>query len=202
MGVLIRPIDREHRWILTPCYPTRGPRTIPPGWSVAVIGVGGNVGDVVRRLCRLWYALKRTRTIHPLASSPILRNPPFGYTRQGPFDNAVIIVATPLRPIVLLRRLQEIERRFGRRRSFPNAPRTLDLDLIFYDARRIVRPDLIVPHPGWRERVSVRWPLARLGSRRRLPHRVGNETRYMEKGWQWSKRRLKRRAPKRRSPWR
>jgi glucokinase len=62
--------------------------------------------------------------------------------------------------MALLRYLLWVERRFGRRRSFKNAPRTLDLDIIFYGNRRIRTRRLRLPHPGYTERPSVLWPLA------------------------------------------
>lgn len=123
-----------------------------------VLGVGGNVGDVGRRLEKLWIALKRESEISPVRSGVVLRNPPFGYCDQAAFENTVITLATSLSPRALLRRLWRFEKRFGRIRSFPNAPRTLDLDMIFFDNRVLSYPELIVPHPHWRERISVVLP--------------------------------------------
>jgi 2-amino-4-hydroxy-6-hydroxymethyldihydropteridine diphosphokinase len=97
----------------------------------------------------------------------MLQNPPFGYTDQDDFLNAVLAIETTLQPHALMRHLLRVERRFGRVRSFANAPRTLDLDLLFYDRRRIHSPDLVVPHPHWRERESVVIPLLLLPSGRR-----------------------------------
>jgi 2-amino-4-hydroxy-6-hydroxymethyldihydropteridine diphosphokinase len=69
---------------------------------------------------------------------------------------------TTLPPRELLDALLEIEARFGRARSVPNAPRTLDLDLILYGARVIDEPGLAVPHPRFRERRFVLEPLAEI----------------------------------------
>lgn len=132
------------------------------------IGIGGNVGEVRRRFERLRHFLKRSSDLRLLESSPILVNPPFGYLDQPDFLNAVLRIATALPPRALLRRLLRIERRFGRRRSFPNAPRTLDLDILFYGERRVRRKDLTIPHPHWRERESVTIPLAQMRRRPRL----------------------------------
>jgi len=131
------------------------------------LGIGGNLGDVVRRFQRLRHCLKRQPDLRLIESSPILVNPPFGYTDQPDFFNAVLHLRTVLSPLRLLRRILEIERRFGRRRSFKNAPRTLDIDLLFYGTRRIDHPRLQVPHPHWKERLSVTWPLARMSRPRR-----------------------------------
>jgi len=133
----------------------------------AVIGIGGNIGDVARRFERLLVFLRRTSYINVLATSPILKNPPFGFTEQQDFLNAVLMIETSLQPRALMHFLLRAERRFGRVRSFANAPRTLDLDILFYDHRHIDYPDLTVPHPHWQERESVVIPLSLLPSGRR-----------------------------------
>jgi len=146
-----------------------------------LVGIGGNIGDVPRRFDKLWIALSAQKGIETVASSEILLNPPFGYADQPDFYNAVIELVTKLTPMQLLFRLQEIERRFGRRRSFPNAPRSLDLDILFYGNTRVGRRRLVIPHPGWRSRDSVLLPLMKL------------------KGSRWLKRLSKRRHPQKHS---
>jgi len=131
----------------------------------AIIGIGGNVGDVRRRFHHLLYFLNRRKGIAVVHTAPILQNPPFGYTDQDDFLNSVIEVATSMGPRELLDFLLRTEKRFGRKRSFPNAPRTLDLDLIFYDDVRMQTPRLTLPHPHWHERESVLIPLQLLGRR-------------------------------------
>ncbi len=123
------------------------------------IGIGGNIGDMPRRFERLWHLLLRQPNIWPIESSSILINPPFGYLNQPHFHNAVLYIATSLTPTRLLSRLQRVERSFGRVRSFKDAPRTLDLDILFYGDRRIDRLNLQVPHPRWHLRDSVKLPL-------------------------------------------
>ena len=130
----------------------------------AVIGIGGNIGDVARRFEHLLVFFRRDPFVNVLASSPLLRNPPFGFTDQDDFLNAVLMIETNLLPRELMRHLLRVERRFRRVRSFANAPRTLDLDILFYDRRRVSYPDLEIPHPHWRERDSVVIPLSLLPS--------------------------------------
>jgi len=132
----------------------------------ALIGVGGNVGDVPGRFERLWRYWRQSRQVAIVRSSPILINPPFGYTEQPDFYNTVIEVCTALDPQELLRYILYTEKRFGRTRSFANAPRTLDLDMIFYDERVIATSRLQVPHPQWHERDSVVMPLGQLQGER------------------------------------
>ena len=131
----------------------------------AIIGLGGNVGDVHRRFVHLLHYLKRTPSITLLETSPLLQNPPFGYTDQDDFVNAVIEVGTNMNPHTLLNFLLRTEKHFGRQRSFANAPRTLDLDLIFFDKVKMTSPVLTLPHPHWSERESVMIPLQLLGRR-------------------------------------
>jgi len=131
--------------------------------SVALIGVGGNVGDVKRRFNRLLFKLKAQGLVRVLATSVIYKNPPFGYLEQDYFYNTLFLIDTKLQPMALLQYLQNIERQFGRKRLFKDAPRTLDLDIIFYEKRKINKiPKLIIPHPHWSKRKSVTLPLAYL----------------------------------------
>ncbi len=128
----------------------------------AVIGIGGNIGDVRRRFEHLLHVLARARKVALRRSSAILKNPPFGYREQDDFYNAVLELQTSMTPYRFLDFLLHTEKRFGRKRSFANAPRTLDLDIIFFDGRMIDTPRLQVPHPHWFKRESVIIPLSTL----------------------------------------
>ncbi len=125
----------------------------------ATIGVGGNVGDVKRRFERLFFFLKKDKRVELLKTSLILKNPPFGYKDQDDFLNSIIVVKTSMQPQPFLDYLLRVEKLFGRKRSFANAPRTLDLDIIFFDNRVINTSRLQVPHPQWASRKSVLIPL-------------------------------------------
>lgn len=85
------------------------------------------------------------------------------------YVNGVAVVETPLKPGELLDALLALEARFGRRRSVPNAPRTLDLDLIDYDGRRCEGRRLILPHPRLHERRFVLIPLVEIAPHWRHP---------------------------------
>jgi len=137
------------------------------------LGIGGNIGDVLRRFGHLRYELHRERDIMLVEGSSILRNPPFGYIYQPDFYNAICRIRTRLEPLRLLQRMQRIEKRFRRRRSFRDAPRTLDIDILFYGNRKICRPGLVIPHPRWIYRESVRIPLSEMGfSQGTLSYRI------------------------------
>jgi 2-amino-4-hydroxy-6-hydroxymethyldihydropteridine diphosphokinase len=128
----------------------------------ATLGIGGNIGDVPRRFNHLFHHLKKSPFVDIVETSPILRNPPFGYLEQDDFHNALIIVKTCLYPKALLRYILHVEKKFGRRRSFPDAPRTLDIDMIFYEQVQMNSKELTIPHPHWRSRTSVIIPLTYL----------------------------------------
>ncbi len=128
----------------------------------AVVGIGGNEGDVRKRFRNLYMYMQRNSLLSISETSPILRNPPFGYLDQDDFYNAVMIIRTSLGPKAFLKLLLHIEKIFGRKRSFKNAPRTLDLDLIFYEDIKIKSKFLSVPHPSWSQRESVVLPLSKL----------------------------------------
>lgn len=129
------------------------------------LGVGGNIADVVRRLEKLSYFFKREKYCDLVRTGPILKNPPFGYLDQDDFYNSVMMVQTNLQPKAFLKYVLEVERKFGRKRSFENAPRTLDIDMIFYENRRMDTRVLTLPHPHWQERESVTIPLSYMESR-------------------------------------
>ena len=131
-----------------------------------LVSVGGNIGDTKRRFNRLFQRLEKDNKFRVLQTSPILKNPPFGYTEQNYFFNAVILIETKLYPNQFLKRILYLEKRFGRERTFRNAPRTLDIDIIFFDDFKIKSKKLIVPHRDWQNRESVLIPLINLGKLR------------------------------------
>ena len=125
----------------------------------AVVGIGGNVGDVKRRFTRLFYFFKKDIQVELLQTSSILKNPPFGFLEQDDFYNGLIILQTSMQPMQFLNYLHRVEKKFGRKRSFENAPRSLDLDIIFFDNRVINSEKLKIPHAEWFKRESVTIPL-------------------------------------------
>jgi len=128
----------------------------------ALLGIGGNVGDVVRRFEHLFQTLKRSRFVTVLETSPILKNPPFGFLDQDDFHNALVLVETDLTPRALLRYVLSVEKAYGRKRLFKDAPRTLDIDMIFYEDVTMQSQELTLPHPSWMQRSSVLIPLSKM----------------------------------------
>ncbi|MDO8454010.1 MAG: 2-amino-4-hydroxy-6-hydroxymethyldihydropteridine diphosphokinase [Sulfurimonas sp.] len=126
------------------------------------VGIGGNVGDVKRRFEHLFNCLKKEKRVELLQTSLILKNPPFGFLTQDDFFNSIIVLQISMQPMQFLGYLMRLEKRFARKRSFANAPRTLDLDIIFFDKRVVKNEKLTIPHASWSSRESVLIPLSEL----------------------------------------
>jgi 2-amino-4-hydroxy-6-hydroxymethyldihydropteridine diphosphokinase len=122
------------------------------------IALGSNLGD---RASHLQYAVTRLSSIlTSVKVSHWLETDPVGVGPQPNFLNGAVVGPTELSARELLERLLAIERERGRERPFAGAPRTLDLDLILFGDEVIDEPDLVVPHPRFRERRFVLEPLA------------------------------------------
>ncbi|MEA2047297.1 MAG: 2-amino-4-hydroxy-6-hydroxymethyldihydropteridine diphosphokinase [Campylobacterota bacterium] len=134
------------------------------GYQV-LLGIGGNIGDVVRRFEHLLYYLRRNSRLRVIETAPILKNPPFGYKNQADFYNSLMRIETFLKPKALLRYLLHVEKVFGRKRLFKDAPRTLDIDIVFYENVKMDTKELTLPHPEWMNRDSVLIPLLHMKGR-------------------------------------
>ena len=131
---------------------------VPGRVSRAYVGFGANLGDPAAALRSAVAELGREAGFVS-AVSPVYRSAPVGVTGQPPFLNAVAALDTALPPDRLLDVLLAIETAYGRVRDVRWGPRTLDLDLIWYDG--VVRdgPRLTLPHPRAHEREFVLRPL-------------------------------------------
>jgi 2-amino-4-hydroxy-6-hydroxymethyldihydropteridine diphosphokinase len=102
------------------------------------------------------------------AVSSFYETPAWPDPSDPPFVNAAAVLTTSLQPVELLRLLHRVETELGRKRSEPNAPRTLDLDLLDYDGR-ITEEGLKLPHPRLAARSFVLVPLAEIAPAWRHP---------------------------------
>ena len=135
----------------------------------AVVALGANLGDALETVQQAIQDLSSLQQARLIKASSFYRTAP--HQAQGPdFINAVVLLETALSAHQLLRALQNLEQAAGRTRDYQNAPRTLDLDLIFYGDQVLNSPDLTLPHPRWRERAFVLYPLAEI-----CPERVSSE---------------------------
>jgi 2-amino-4-hydroxy-6-hydroxymethyldihydropteridine diphosphokinase len=136
-------------------------------WVRAFIGLGANAGDPLTQIEQAMAALMSLPATVGLQRSRLYRTAP--WQAQGPdFINAMVQLDTQLSAPELWVQMQRIEEAAGRIRPYHHAPRTLDLDLIFYGQAVINSPALVLPHPRWRERAFVLRPLSDLAPERIL----------------------------------
>ena len=139
--------------------------------TVAFVGLGANLGEPegqVRQALGALDAIPHTRVVK---SSSLYRSEPMGHADQPHFVNAVAQLQTGLPAERLLAELHAIETRQGRVRSFANAPRTLDLDLLLFGDAVIDTPELKVPHPRMHQRAFVLLPLVEIAPEVAIPGR-------------------------------
>jgi 2-amino-4-hydroxy-6-hydroxymethyldihydropteridine diphosphokinase len=128
--------------------------------ATALIGLGANLGD---RAVTLREAVLRLGALGRVtAVSSLYETEPVGYRDQPAFLNAAVALETTLSPAAIVAGLLAIEREMGRVRTFRNAPRTLDLDLLLLDDVVLAAPGVTVPHPRLHERAFVLAPLAEI----------------------------------------
>src|SRR5262245_45087351 len=120
--------------------------------TTAYVGLGSNLDDPIGHVRTALAELDRLPGTRVIACSSLYRTAPVGRLDQPDFINAVARLQTRLQPRELLARLLGIEARHARMRSTPNAPRTLDLDLLLFADAVIHEADLEVPHPRMHER--------------------------------------------------
>ena len=121
------------------------------------LALGSNLGD---RLANLKQAIASlTPQMEVKAKSAVYETPPWGYEDQPKFLNQVIKAKTYLEPEQLLKHLKRLEVALGRKESFPNGPRLIDMDILFYDDLVLNTGSLSIPHPRLHERGFVLLPL-------------------------------------------
>ncbi len=135
----------------------------------AFVGIGANLGDPVAQVEWAIAELAKLPNTRVVRTSSLYRTAPIGHTDQPDFVNAVVLIDTTLSPRDLLDALLGIEHAAGRERTFQNAPRLLDLDVLLYDDQVIDSPGLAVPHPRMHERAFVLVPLAEIAPNAVIP---------------------------------
>ncbi len=132
------------------------------------VGVGANLGDAEASVRAAMAQLAQLPATALVSISGLYRTAPLD--ADGPdYVNAVAELRSTLEPPELLAHLHAIELAFGRLRPHRNAPRTLDLDLLFHGERQVAGPALTLPHPRAHQRAFVLAPLADLAPDWRLP---------------------------------
>ncbi len=129
---------------------------------IAYIGVGSNLGDKFYHCEKAISEILKIDRHQLLAKSSFFKTEPIGYTSQDWFVNGVIKIGTDLEPSELLRTLKTIEAQLGRMESFRWGPRTIDLDILFFDDVQIQTEGLKIPHPLIQDRKFVLIPLVEI----------------------------------------
>jgi 2-amino-4-hydroxy-6-hydroxymethyldihydropteridine diphosphokinase len=127
----------------------------------AFVGLGSNLGDRRAWIEAAFEALAALPQTRLVARSSLYESAPLE-AGGGDYLNAVARLRTRLEPLALLRALQAIEIEAGRERPYPNAPRSLDLDLLLHGDRMVESEDLVLPHPSLHRRAFVVLPLLEL----------------------------------------
>lgn len=130
--------------------------------SRAFVAFGSNLEAPQQQVNAAIAALAQEPGLALVKASSLYRTAPVGYLDQPDFINAVAEFETTLEPLQLLETLLSVEERFGRVRTFRNAPRVLDLDLLLVDGVCLVTETLTLPHPRMHERAFVMVPLAEI----------------------------------------
>lgn len=124
---------------------------------IVYLALGTNLGD---RLANLKQAIASlTPQLDVKAKSHVYETPPWGFADQPKFLNQVVKAKTYLDPEPLLKHLKRLEVALGRKESFPNGPRLIDIDILFYNSLVLEKPSLVIPHPRLQERGFVLLPL-------------------------------------------
>jgi 2-amino-4-hydroxy-6-hydroxymethyldihydropteridine diphosphokinase len=127
---------------------------------IVYIALGSNLGN---RLANLNSAIDNfSPQMKVLKKSNVYETPPWGFTDQPAFLNQVVKAETYMQPEPLLHHLKRLEVALGRVPGFQNGPRSIDLDILFFDDMILDSPALKVPHPRMHERAFVLVPLAEL----------------------------------------
>ena len=142
---------------------------ITRSWHEAYISLGSNLGDREQYLCGALKLLTDEPDIIVEEASKIIETEPYGPVKQGNFLNACAHLRTICEPEELLSIMQNIENMAGRKREVHWGPRTLDLDLLFYDDIIMGTDFLCIPHPEMEKRSFVLDPLAEIAPYLRHP---------------------------------
>jgi 2-amino-4-hydroxy-6-hydroxymethyldihydropteridine diphosphokinase len=128
--------------------------------ATAYLCLGSNLGDREENIRQALASLSAKATLKDVSS--VYETQPFGYKEQPLFLNLVCRITTDLPAAELLSLAKEVETGMGRVPSFPNAPRMIDIDILFYDNRIVSSQTLTIPHPRLQDRAFVLIPLAEI----------------------------------------
>jgi dihydroneopterin aldolase/2-amino-4-hydroxy-6-hydroxymethyldihydropteridine diphosphokinase len=138
-------------------------------WHEVYLSIGSNMGDKEKNLENALDFLRNDPKIRVVQVSEFLVTKPYGYTEQDDFLNGAVRIDTLYTPEELLGIIHEAEADGGRERKIRWGPRTIDLDILFYDDEIISEPDLVIPHREIQKREFVLKPLSLIAAWKEHP---------------------------------
>jgi len=142
--------------------------------NISYIGIGSNQGDPLTNCTVAVEHICASEHNRLLEQSSFYLTEPWGYRDQDDFINLVIKIQTSLAPFDLLSFLQWVERKLAKKQDIPWGPRTIDLDILFYNSDIVESSHLTIPHSYVCQRGFVLHPLDEIAPR--LIHPVYNQT--------------------------
>lgn len=137
--------------------------------NAVYLSLGSNMGDKEAYLKQAVQLLEEVPDLAVTAKSSLYLTEPLGFREQDFFLNAVLAIETMLEPRALLTVTQEIEHRLARKRTIRWGPRTMDIDILLYNADEMTDPELVIPHPEMHRRRFVLAPLAEINPNLVIP---------------------------------
>lgn len=132
---------------------------IERSWNLVYLSIGSNLGDKKENLDKAIALLKEDECTRVSKVSEYIETKPVGFVEQEDFLNAALELKTLRTPYELLELIQKIENELKRERIVHWGPRTIDLDILFYNDEIVMEPDLMIPHPEIQNRLFVLDPL-------------------------------------------
>lgn len=142
--------------------------------NITFIGIGSNQGDKYKNCVLAIDNICACEWNRLLKQSSCYLTEPWGYSKQHDFINLVIELQTSFSPHELLSFLQGVEKKLAKKKNGKWGPRTIDLDILFYNNQRLISPQLTIPHPLLHQRGFVLLPLKEISPH--LTHPVCNQT--------------------------
>lgn len=148
--------------------PYSGMRSGDDSMTMAYLGLGANLGQAKQTLKDAVVCLAQQVGITIAQKSCLYKTAPLDADGDD-YLNAILAIETSLSPHALLALCQQLETHFGRERPYPNAPRTLDIDILLYGDMQISDADLTIPHPRMTGRAFVLVPLVEMAPELEIP---------------------------------
>lgn len=143
--------------------------TMEMAWHKTYLALGSNMGEKEETIAAAVEKLQKDSDFRKVRCSKLIITKPYGGVAQDDFINGALEVETLLEPYELLNRIHELEKEAGRERKVHWGPRTLDLDILFYDNQIVDETDLVIPHPDLQNRDFVLKPMLQLAPKLRHP---------------------------------